>query len=59
MIKTTLMLTIGYDNVYDCVFVLSVGVLYGKYCGVWCYIPIQINIVGLQKIRNTKTKRID
>jgi hypothetical protein len=45
MIKTTLMLTIGYDNVYDWVFVLSVGVLYGKYCGVWGYIPIQINIV--------------
>jgi uncharacterized membrane protein len=28
---------------------LFTGVLYGKYCGVWGFIPIQINIAGMEE----------
>ncbi len=34
------------NHIYDRNSAFSVGVLYGKYCGVWGFIPIHINIDG-------------
>jgi len=46
-----------YKDICDRNSAFFVGVLYGKYCGVWGFIPIHINIVG--QLKNNNEEKIN